>query len=583
MLDIVPELVYSNSEMYTRGCGGTHRAPCKDGQATLRVHLLGPLPILRYFLVQMDFRGIVRDYLPSSRQAVLDNAETLSLLVQNILLSPAPMYRIAEWAAPYSPAALGISDSQKNAVNDDRVARSLELLAGPSARDVFFRLALHTIKRFEIATGRIHHDTTSVTFHGQYQGSYTEPRITRGHNKDHRPDLKQLVFGLNISADGAVPVSHQVLSGNRSDDLVHKSNLQELRRLLGRDDFIYVADSKLCTRKNLGMIDGYGGKFVTILPRTRAEHKDFLTKIREGATVRWRRLLVLPDKRRKGTDPELYWTTANGPPQTSEGHRIVWCRSSQKRELDAQIREDALERAKAELTDLGKRLNRGRLRHRSNILTKAEAILRQRRCQRLLKVEVRFRVNVEKKRLRRGRPKKDDPVRTTRSRVYYLDISRNQEAIATEAQVDGIFPLVTNLQPRKASKQDVLRIYKYQPYVEKRHSLMKSEFEIAPVYLKKPSRAAGLIHATFLAMVLDALIERRLRMAMQRRNIESLPILPEGRHTKTPTTARLLEVFSNFSLYEYESGGERVQFFPQLSPIQKQLLNLLEIDPSVYS
>ena len=547
----------------------------------MRVHLLGPLPILGYFLDQMDFTRIVRDCLPSPYKAVLDNAETLSLLVQNILLSPAPMYRISEWAAPYSPAALGISASQKEAVNDDRVARSLELLSSPPAREVFFRLALHTIKRFEIDTGRFHHDTTSVTFHGQYQGSHTEPLITRGHNKDHRPDLKQLVFGLNISADGAVPVSHQVLSGNRSDDSVHQSNLQGLRRLLGRDDFIYVADSKLCTRKNLRMIDGYGGKFVTILPRTRAEHKDFLIKIRDGAPVRWRRLLVLPNRRRKDVGPEIYWTTANGPGQTADGHRIVWCRSAQKRELDAQIREDSLDKAEAEIADLGLRLNRGRLRHRPNIVAKVEAILRQRKCMRLLNVEVRFTVNIESKRLRRGRPKKGDPVRTIRSRVYHLDLSRNQEAIAAEAKVDGIFPLVTNL-PRQHSKRDILLIYKYQPYVEKRHSLLKSELEIAPVYLKKPSRAEGLIHATFLAMVLDALIERRLRMAMHRRKIESLPILPEGRHTKTPTTARLLEMFSDFSCYTYESGVEQVEFIPQLSSIQMQLLSLLEVDHTIY-
>ena len=50
--------------------------------------------------------------------------------------------------------------------------------------------------------------------------------------------------------------------------------------------------------------------------------------------------------------------------------------------------------------------------------------------------------------------------------------------------------------------------YKYQPYVEKRHALLKSELMAAPVYIKTPRRAAGLIHAKFLAMVLDALIER---------------------------------------------------------------------------
>lgn len=39
------------------------------------------------------------------------------------------------------------------------------------------------------------------------------PRITRGINKDHRPDLKQLVFGLNATGDGAVPICHDGYSG----------------------------------------------------------------------------------------------------------------------------------------------------------------------------------------------------------------------------------------------------------------------------------------------------------------------------------------------------------------------------------
>ena len=108
-------------------------------------------------------------------------------------------------------------------------------------------------------------------FYGQYKSCYSTPRITEGHNKDHRPDLKQLVFGLNVTADGAVPISHEVYSGNRTDDTIHCGNVDRLRQILRRTDFIYVADSKLCTRKNLAYIANYGGKFVTVLPRTRDE------------------------------------------------------------------------------------------------------------------------------------------------------------------------------------------------------------------------------------------------------------------------------------------------------------------------
>ena len=125
-------------------------------------------------------------------------------------------------------------------------------------------------------------------------------------------------------------------------------------------------------------------------------------------------------------------------------------------------------------------------------------------------------------------------------------------------------------------------IYKYQPYIEKRHALFKSELEIAPVYLKRPQRVVGLIHATFLTMTLDALIERTLRQSMQRHGIEELPLLPEGRMTKTPTTARILEMFSNVSWYEFSRDGETVAFPTNLSPLQKQLLRLLEVGPEIY-
>jgi len=128
----------------------------------------------------------------------------------------------------------------------------------------------------------------------------------------------------------------------------------------------------------------------------------------------------------------------------------------------------------------------------------------------------------------------------------------------------------------------VLLIYKYQPYVEKRHALFKSELEVAPVYIKKPKRAVGLIHAVYLGMVLDALIERTVRMNMAKDGIEAIRILPEGRATKTPTTARILETFSDICWYEFERGGEIVTFPIELSPLQKQLLKLLGMETSAY-
>jgi len=125
-------------------------------------------------------------------------------------------------------------------------------------------------------------------------------------------------------------------------------------------------------------------------------------------------------------------------------------------------------------------------------------------------------------------------------------------------------------------------IYKDQPCIEKRHALFKTELGIAPVYLKKPNRAAGLIHATFLAMMVDALIERTVRRSMVRRGIDRLPILPEGRWSPTPTTARILETFSDVAWYEFERPEDQVVFPIRLTPLQQDLLKLLTMDTSAY-
>jgi transposase len=468
--------------MYTQFDGQSRQIRTQQGMAVHRVHHIGPVPIIRHFLERMSFSRIVSSCLGTGREFV-DHAHTLSVLIVNILLSPSPLYRIAEWTAPFSAAALGLTPSEKNSINDDRVARSLDALVSPQARRLFFRLALHTIKQFELDTRRIHHDTTTVTFFGQYKGSLAEPRLTHGHNKDHRPDLKQLVFGLSVTADGAVPLSHEIYSGNPTDDTVHCGNVDNLRHLLGKDDFIYVADSKLATQKNLAHIASYGGKFVSVLPRTRTEDQLFRKQLRAGQRVRWRRFLVLNNQRRHSDPPDIYQTTNGGPKQTNEGYRLLWCRSSQKADHDAEARENRIAKAEADLFDLTSRINRRSLRSRSSILDRAKAILRRWECQRFITIQLQRQVHIQTHRLRRGRPRKDgkDPVRQVRTHLFHLHYTRDTDVLRAESNTDGVFPIVSNITQRAAPKAELVRIYKYQPYVEKRHALLKSEPEIAPV------------------------------------------------------------------------------------------------------
>ncbi|MBM3789087.1 MAG: hypothetical protein FJW35_01920 [Acidobacteria bacterium] len=141
-----------------------------------------------------------------------------------------------------------------------------------------------------------------------------------------------------------------------------------------------MADCKLATRDNLQHIDRYGGKVVSVLPRTRAEDQLFRRRLQEGLRAHWRRFLVVENKRRRSDPPDAYSTTSAGLPETDEGYRLVWCRSSQKAEHDAEAREALLTRTEAALFDLATRANTRCLRNPSSILQRAEAILRKLQC-----------------------------------------------------------------------------------------------------------------------------------------------------------------------------------------------------------
>jgi len=547
--------------------------------AVHRTHHLGPYPIITHFLERLALEAVIRSCVGSARQGVIDHARTLAVLVHNLLVSPGPLYRIATWLAPVESAALDLTPAQAAAINDDRVARALDALTSERGRSIWFRLALRIIKQFELDTRRFHHDTTTVTFHGAYAGAHGDPQITHGHNKDHRPDLKQLVFGLTATADGAVPVWHDVFSGNRPDDTVHRSAVDALRAIVGRAEFIYVADCKLCTVDNLRHIAQYGGQFVTVMPRTWKEDRQFRARLREQG-IRWHSILTIPNRRRKTGPPDVFSSCA-GTYTTADGYRIIWVRSSQKVTEDARERERRLAQAQAALRELNNKLPRRHDHRRPAIQCAVDKILRETDTQRFLQVTLQRHVEQRRHYERRGRPTAQTPVHLERHITYTLTVRRDAPAVARERRVDGVFPLVTNL--ATVPKHEVLSIYKFQPYVERRFALVKTDLEIAPVYLKKPRRAAGLLHAYFIALAVASLIEREVRQGMRRRGLKTLTLLPENRPTTTPTCPRILDAFRDVQWYEVEHHGEVMFAFPiELSKLQRMLLALLGVPIEAY-
>ena len=71
---------------------------------------------------------------------------------------------------------------------------------------------------------------------------------------------------------------------------------------------------------------------------------------------------------------------------------------------------------------------------------------------------------------------------------------------------------------------------------------------------------------------------------MQREVIDELPLYPEYRQCRRPTTEQVLRLFSLAQLHHLTQAGESVQVFDVgFTDLQRKILRLLGVSETVYS
>lgn len=528
---------------------------------------LGALPIIDLFLRRLQLGDLLQEKISHVRYC-----QAIQLLIKNILVERAALYRVPEWALSFDKSTVF-----NKPFTDDILGRALDKLASIDRASFQTKILVKAIKEFNLETSTIHNDTTSIRFYGAYQTqSVSYVQLKRGHSKDHRPDLKQLVYSLCITADGAVPIHFKSYTGNRTDDSIHKEVWTTLRGFLGVSDFLYVADCKLCVAETMHYIDQNQGRFITVVPKTRSETKDFADKV-YGSEVRWEEIL----RRRSSRDSKRFDVIqhAVGLYQLTEGYVIHWFRSSEKKQKDRESREERILKTIEKLSVLMSRKRRGP-KTIKGYENKVNQILTECGSKKWFKVEVKLEKEELFKKATAGRPSKDTYYVKKEKNKIRIIYHRNEEQIARSKAMDGIFPLTTNT---KLLPVKILKHYKYQPYVEKRHSLLKSVMAVAPVFLKKNKRIESLMFIYFMAQLLASLIEREIRKEMKNKKIKTLNLLPEGRETKSPTWEQLRQLFKGQAKYYLKNKNELVKIFSDdLDKTQKLVLELFNIHPKIF-
>jgi transposase len=227
---------------------------------------------------------------------------------------------------------------------------------------------------------------------------------------------------------------------------------------------------------------------------------------------------------------------------------------------------------------------RSRLTSAAKVEHEAAKILAECHASRWIGTEVKVTHQSRFKQAKRGRPGKD--TRYVREQRESLELvwSTHEANIQYDSHTDGMFPLIVNEPEDHLSLHDALIAYKHQPHLERRFHECKSILDVMPVLLRNPARIEAFLFVYFIALFVEALIERELRRRMKAKGISSLPLYPEARKCAAPTADRTFSLFGDIRRHILADRDGRVlrRLYDELNPTQRDVLRLLSIPVAQY-
>ncbi len=95
---------------------------------------------------------------------------------------------------------------------------------------------------------------------------------------------------------------------------------------------------------------------------------------------------------------------------------------------------------------------------------------------------------------------------------------------------------------------------------------------------KKIERIEANMFVFFVALILQALLERQIRNTLRKQKHAPLKLYPEDRDAPHPTTSQVLKTFAGISRYIIEDKDGRVQEYKdELKPVHRSVLKLTGI------
>jgi transposase len=169
-------------------------------------------------------------------------------------------------------------------------------------------------------------DTTSISFEGE--GGETIGQ--RGHSKDHRPDLKQMIVGAVLDGQGR-PICCELWPGNTTDVTTLIPVVDRLRSRFGVTKVCIVADRGMISKETIEELEKEERGWQYILgARMRSQNE-----VKDEVLARAGRYRVVHPERQTSADP----APLKVKEVQVEGRRYIVCRNEDEARKDAADRE----------------------------------------------------------------------------------------------------------------------------------------------------------------------------------------------------------------------------------------------------
>lgn len=543
-------------------------------------------PILGQLMAELDLAGTINRLVgPVDSQTKIDVGTYVALFIHHMLGDVnIKLYHMDDFfqdkaiplLVPWNPG-VDLSD-----MNDDRAARVLDAIWKANAQHVFSAVASSAIRVHSLETGSVHTDTTSISFEGAYDDEPEDgsaPRVDFGFSKDHRPDLKQLIFGVGTTADG-IPIIAEIANGNESDMALNGRWIKNLRRMMQKtenDELLCIADSSLVTTENLKLRDTARINIISRLPGRFGIEADL--KRRAVEANRWDPVGCLSTE--KGSASYKVWETSDDIDGNT--YRFVIVHSDHKdtrkqKKLGRDIAKESEKQTKR-LVKLAKR--RFACREDAVVELTKQFITRPLHYHDVI-WDVQERLETVK-RAQRGRPRKGDvpPMRTSYYALGRLNVK--EDAVTSESERGGLFVLITTLDDAtKYPAKKILELYKGQGNVERVFRFIKNPAWVGAFCIKKEERLAAFGYVLLMAAMVYTLWERRVRRALTPKDVNPIEGLNRQK-TKKPTSYALQTVLSAILVQSRVRDGTMTIWLPKrLRPNQVRVIELSGFNVGIY-